>query len=146
MHRVETPLFTRRTVVTGLCASGLLTACSSGRPPPETVMDPAQAAAQQGQALATGEMDRWARMVGKPFGTSGFTLNVAGVQPLPTSGERPAEVTRHSAFLVVFEVLSGGAMPGDLIYTMTSSTHALDVFLASAATTEFPNRMHAVFN
>jgi hypothetical protein len=146
MHRVETPLFNRRTVVTGLCASGLVTACSSGRAPADAPMNPAQAAAQQGQALATGEMDRWARMVGKPFGTSGFTLNVAGVQPLPTSGARPAEVSRHSAFLVVFEVLSGGVMPGDLIYTMTSSTHALEVFLASAATTEFPNRMHAVFN
>ncbi len=146
MHLVQTPLFTRRTVVTGLCASGLVTACSSGRAPPETALDPAQAAAQQGQALATGEMDRWARMVGKQFGTTGFTLKVAGVQPLPTSGERPADVTRQAAFLVVFDVLSGGEMPGDLIYTMTSSTHALDVFIARAATTEFPNRMHAVFN
>lgn len=146
MHRVETPLFTRRTVVTGLCASGLATACSSGRAPPEPPMNPAQAAAQQGQALATGEMDRWARMVGKPFDTTGFTLKVGGVRPLPSVGDRPADVTRQAAFLVVFEVLSGGVMPGDLIYTMTSSTHVLDVFIARAATTEFPNRMHAVFN
>ena len=146
MHRVETPLFTRRTVVTGLCASGLVTACSSGSAPEQQRMDPAQAAAQQGQALATGEMDRWARMVGKQFGTSGFTLKVAGVQPLPTSGVRPADVTRQSAFLVVFDVLGGGVMPGDLIYTMSSSTHVLDVFVARAATAEFPDRMHAVFN
>lgn len=146
MHLVQTPLFNRRTVVTGLCASGLVTACSSGRAPPDPPMDQAQAAAQQGQALATGEMDRWARMVGKQFGTTGFTLKVGGVQPLPSVGDRPADVTRQAAFLVVFDVLSGGEMPGDLIYTMTSSTHALDVFLASAATTEFPNRMHAVFN
>lgn len=145
MYRVEAPAFTRRTVVAGLCASGLVTACSSSRAP-EAEPDPQAKAAAQGQALATGNMDRWARMVGGEFDASGFRLKLAGVRPLPSSGERPANVAREAAFLAVFEVLGGGQMPGDLIYAMRSSTHALDVFLLSGATAEFPNRMHAVFN
>ena len=105
---------------------------------------PAQRA--QGRALATSEMNGWQTIVGTEFETAGFRLKLVGVQPLPSVGARPADVTRHRAFVAVFEILSGGTMPGDLIYTMRSERQVLDVFLTNASTREFPNRMHAVFN
>ena len=146
MQRTNGLPVSRRKIVAGLCASGFIAACSSGGAPDPQQMEKAQPPAAQGQALATGNMDRWARMVGKAFDAGTFRLQVAGVQPLQSEGERPPDVTRSSAFLVVFEVLAGGQMPGDLIYVLSSPSHVLDVFLGSAATAEFPNRMHAVFN
>jgi len=146
MQNTTHPSVSRREIVAGLGAALVLTACSSGAAPEQTAMDQGPAKAQAGQALATGNMDRWISMVGTEFSTSGVRLKVGGVQALPSVGARPPDATREAAFLVVFEILSGGGMPGDLIYPMTSSTHRLDVFLASAVTAEFPNRMHAVFN
>jgi hypothetical protein len=145
MNRVQVPSLNRRTVITGLCASGLVGACSAARPtPPPT---PQAKAAAQGQALATGEMDRWAAKVGTEFNAMGFRLTLAGVQPLQSTGVRPASVARHGAFLVVFDVIAGGQMPGDLIYAMRApGVGPLDIFIASAATSQFPNRMDAVFN
>ena len=100
----------------------------------------------QGRVLATSEMNGWQNIVGTEFETAGFRLKLVGVQPLPTVGARPTDVTRDRAFVAVFEIQSGGTMPSDLIYTMRSERHVLDVFLTSASTREFPNRMHAVFN
>ena len=147
MVRIEGPSVNRRDVVAGLCASGLLGACSS-RAAPEQADDMAdpQAAAAQGQALATGTKEGWERMVGTVFNTSTHRLKLAGVRSLPSRGDRPPEVSREAAFLAVFEIQAGGFMPGDLIYRMSSRSQVLDVFLANASTREFPNNMHAVFN
>jgi hypothetical protein len=146
MHWIKGPSVSRRDVVAGLCASGLLGACSAGTAPEQEDMVQPQAAAANGQALATGEKDGWARLVGTEFTTSGFRLKLTGVSSLPSAGARPPDVTRDAAFLAVFEVLSGGVMPGDLIYRMSTRSQVLDVFLGSAASREFPNNMHAVFN
>ena len=104
-------------------------------------------ATAQGRALAHGEMARWSRVVGTEFRAAGFRLKLAGVRPLTSLGARPPTVTRHRAFVAVFDVLGGQAMAGDLIYAMSAPGYgSLDVFLTSAATTEFPYRMQAVFN
>ena len=105
------------------------------------------AARAQGQALATGEMDRWSEKVGTEFTAAGFRVKLAGVQPLQSTGDRPANVSRDSAFRVVFDVLAGGQMPGDIIYSMAApGVGPLDIFISRVGTPEFPNRMDAVFN
>ena len=142
----------RRGLLASLCASavagiaGLVALNSSRRPGTGPRSAPTAQARAQGQSLATSEMDGWSRIVGTNFHAAGFDLRLAGVEPLPSVGARPADVTRDRAFLAVFDVRSGGEMPSDLIYSMTSGNHALDIFLTSAATARFPNRMHAVFN
>ena len=139
----------RRDLIAAMAAAGLVAACSgSSSSPSATMADPAAAAAAaKGQALAHGEMDRWAALVGTTFTATGFRLIVAGVQALPSLGARPADVTRAAAFVALFDVTAGGAMPGDLIYAMSApGIGPLDVFLSAAPTPEFPARMLAVFN
>lgn len=146
MQTIKGPAVSRRNVVVGLCASGILAGCSSGGAPERAQEAQAAKAAMNAQALATGEMDRWAAMVGREFSTAGFRLKVQGVRPFASQGPRP-DAARDSGFLVVFDVQSGGQMPGDLIYAMSSRDIApIDVFVASAATPEAPGAMHAVFN
>ena len=146
MQTIKGPTVNRRNVVVGLCASGILAGCSSSRAPETAQESQAAKAAMNGQALATGEMDRWAGMVGREFNAAGFRLKVLGVRPFASEGPRP-EAARDSAFLVVFDVQSGGQMPGDLIYAMSSrDVGPIDVFMASAATPEALGAMHAVFN
>jgi hypothetical protein len=146
MQTIKGPTVNRRNVVVGLCASGVLAGCSSGSAPKAPEPSQAQKAAMNGQALATGEMDRWAGMVGRELNAAGFRLKVQGVRPFASEGPRP-EAARDRGFLVVFDVQSGGQMPGDLIYALSSrDVGPLDVFVASAATAEAPATMHAVFN
>lgn len=146
MQTIKGPSISRRNVVVGLCASGILAGCSAGSAPAPKQDSQSAKAAQNSQALATGEMDRWAGMVGKEFNTAGFRLKVQGVRPFVSEGPRP-EAARDAAFLVVFDVQAGGQMPGDLIYALSSRDVApLDVFMASARTPEAPGAMHAVFN
>ena len=147
MNQVEGSSVNRRTVITGLCASGLIAACSSSPAMDEPQSQAMAAARAQGQALANGEMDRWSAKVGTEFTTAGFRIKLAGVQPLESTGVRPANVTRDSAFRVLFDVLDGGQMPGDIIYGLSASgVGPLDVFISSVGTREYPNRMDAVFN
>ena len=138
----------RRDLIAALGAAGLLAACSgSSDSSMPTMADPASAAAvAKAQALAHGEMDRWAAVVGTVFAASGFRLTLAGVRALASEGARPAGL-RAGAFLAVFDVQGGGTMPGDLIYTLSSpGIGPLDIFLEAAPSPEFPNRMTAVFN
>jgi len=149
MSRIQGPSVRRRHVVGGLCASGALGAFAFAAVRTQQ-SSPAQTSATttqvQSTTLATAEMDRWSRMVGSEFTTAGFSLKLMGVQALNSAGVRPPEVTRDAAFVAIFDVLSGGYMPGDLIYRMTSRSQVLDVFLNNAFTPQFPRRMHAVFN
>lgn len=145
MQQSEKSSLSRRTVVTGLAATGVLAAyvATRGAGEPEVAVQ----ATGQGRALAVGEIDQWSRMVGTRFQASGYRLALAGVRPLASSGRRPANVARQKAFLAVFDVLDGQDMPGNMIHSMSAAGRgALDVFLTSAASTEFPRRMHAVFN
>lgn len=148
MARINRVAVSRRHVVAGICASGLFGAFSFAAVRLQQQQSNVQPLAGQIQSepLATSEMDRWSRLVGNEFTGNGFRLKLMGVQPLNSKGVRPPDVTRDAAFLAVFEVLSGGYMPGDLIYRMSSRNQVVDIFLANASTREFPNRMHAVFN
>jgi len=149
MSRIQGPSMRRRHVVGGLFASGALGAFAFAAVRTQQ-SSPAQTSATttqvQSTTLATAEMDRWSRMVGSEFTTAGFSLKLMGVQALNSAGVRPPEVTRDAAFVAIFDVLSGGYMPGDLIYRMTSRSQVLDVFLNNAFTPQFPRRMNAVFN
>ena len=138
----------RRDLIAAMAAAGFVAACSgSSDSSMSTMADPAAAAAAaKAQALASGEMDRWAALVGIVFTASGFRLTLAGVRALASEGARPAGL-RAAAFLAVFDVQGGGNMPGDVIHTLSApGIGPLDVFLEAAATSEFPGRMHAVFN
>jgi hypothetical protein len=148
MQRIKAHLVNRRTVVGSLLASGLLGVFSFAAVRKQegssgTTSTSSQTTTQTG--LATSEMDKWSRRVGSDFTTGTFRLRLQGVRALNSSGDRPAEL-RDTAFLAVFEVLSGGYMPGDLIYRMTTRNEVLDVFLANAFTSQYPRNMHAVFN
>lgn len=149
MQRINARLVNRRTVVGSLFASGLLGAISFAAVRNQQVSSRTQSTGtqttSQSQTLATSEMDRWSKMVGSDFTSGAFRLRLQGVRALNSTGDRPPEL-RDGAFLAVFEVISGGYMPGDLIYRMTTRNQVLDVFLANAFSPEYPRNMHAVFN
>jgi hypothetical protein len=137
----------RRVVVAGLCASGAYAATRTVQALQPGASPPLGIGQQRALALKTGGIDAWTRMRGSEFSALGFRLKFLGTRPLISEGERPPEVARRSAFLAVFEIVGGGQMPGDLIYTLaTRGVAPFDVFLSSAASARFPNRMHAVFN
>ena len=149
MHRIKLPSVSRRHVVAGIGASGLIGAFSFAAVKTQQQLEKelkTTGQTTQPSTLATSEKDRWSRMVGDEFTGGGFRLKLMGIQALNSKGERPPEVTRDAAFLAVFEVISGGYMPGDLIYRMSTRNQVLDIFLANAFTPEFPRNMHAVFN
>lgn len=137
----------RRNAIAALCASGFIAACGSGPLAGEPESGAAAVAAANGRALADGAMNDWAGIVGTVFDAGGgHSLKLVGVEPLPSSGVRPADVSRERAFIAVFDSI-GGEMAGDLIYSIAASNYGpLDVFLAAAASPELPRRMHAVFN
>ena len=95
-------------------------------------------------SLASAEMDEWTGQIGSTFTAGGgYVLKLAGVRPLQSDGERPAEL-RDRAFAAVFEITRGSAMPGDLIYTVSHPQYGpLQLFLSS---TPDPRRMLAIFN
>jgi len=96
-------------------------------------------------SLADAEQAEWARQVGSVFSVDGgYRLKLLGIQPLPSLGARPADVTRERAFAAVFQVLDGATMAGDLIYSASHSQYGgLPLFLS---VTDSPSRMIAVFN
>ena len=96
-------------------------------------------------SLAHAEQGEWAELAGSAFSAEGgYRLRLAGVRPLPSSGERPPEVWRHNAFVAVFEVMNGMTMPGELIHNLSHSQYGrLPVFLTASSD---PGRMLAVFN
>lgn len=146
MHGLETSI-SRRNLMVALCASGVAAACGSGSAPLAETADPTARAASNGRVLATGMMGDWAAIVGATFDSGGGNLlKLAGVEPLPSRGSRPAGLSRDRAFVAVFDAV-GGEMTGGLIYSLSAPNYGpLDVFLAEAASPEFPRRMHAVFN
>ena len=95
-------------------------------------------------SLADAEQDEWAAQVGTTFTASGgYRLRLAGVEPLSSSGERPADVTRASAFVAVFDVLDGRTMAGNVVHALSHPGYgALPLFMTSGSA----GRMLAVFN
>ncbi len=96
-------------------------------------------------SLADAGQGEWAAQVGSAFRLEGgYRLRLAGVRPLHSQGARPAAVARDRAFAAVFEVLNGGTLAEDLIYSASHAQYgALPLFLTG---TGDPRRMLAVFN
>lgn len=96
-------------------------------------------------SLAHAEQAEWTALTGSVFSAGGgYRLRLAGVRPLPSSGQRPPEAWRDGAFVAVFEVLDGMTMPGELIHTLSHSQYGrLPVFLTASGEA---GRMLAVFN
>ena len=101
---------------------------------------------QQGANLAVAGGNEWSAHVGKDFALQTEhgrgTARLLEVQALPSRGERPPEVSRESAFALVFAAPSGAAPVGDRIYKMThASGREMAVYFSATAT-----KMLAVFN
>jgi hypothetical protein len=95
-------------------------------------------------SLSQAEMEEWTTQIGSTFTVGGgYALQLAGVQPLQSGGERPAEL-RDRAFAAVFDVTRGSSMPADLIYTVSHPQYGPLQLMLSA--TGDPRRMLAVFN
>jgi hypothetical protein len=140
----------RRTLLGGLAAAGTLAAVvmvNNGA----IVSGPGSfggrlfGAAPQ-SALATAEMAEWQTAVGTRFEVAGgITLRLVGIQPLASSGARPAGL-RRSAFMAVFDLPAFASLPGNLIYTLRNSTYGqLDLFLDTGAG-RMANRVFAILN
>ena len=101
---------------------------------------------QQGANLAVAGGNEWSAHVGKSFGlqteNGKGTARLLEVQPLPSKGERPPEVSRESAFALVFSAPAGAAPLGDRIYQLThESGRAMPVYFSATA-----QNMIAIFN
>ena len=99
---------------------------------------------QQGANLAVAGGNEWSAHVGKTFGlqteSGKGTARLLEVQALPSKGERPPEVSRESAFALVFSAPAGAA--GDRIYKLThESGREMSVYFSPTA-----KNMLAVFN
>lgn len=102
--------------------------------------------ARQFYSLADAGQDEWARQVGSIFRTAAGYLKLTEVRALPSSGDRPREVSRQSAFVAFFEPI-GVDVASDLIYSAEHIQYgSLDIFLSDASTARAPARMQAVFN
>ena len=95
-------------------------------------------------SLSQAEMEEWSTQIGSTFAVGGgYALKLAGVRPMLSEGERPAEL-RDRAFAAVFDVTRGRAMPGNLIYTVSHPQYGpLQLFLSE---TSSPRQMIAIFN
>ena len=98
-------------------------------------------------SLANGTFEDWQNVVGTNFYLGGvFTLRLAGVQALPTSGAKPPGV-RTQGFAAFFDPSLGQWLAPNLIYTVVHSNYGpMPLFLASAGGPGTPRRMIAVFN
>jgi hypothetical protein len=96
-------------------------------------------------SLADAGQEEWAAQVGSVFVLEGGQrLRLAGIRPLASAGERPADVSRRRAFLAVFDVLGGATLPADIIHTARHRQYgSLPLFLSASGR---PSRMFAVFN
>ena len=96
-------------------------------------------------SLSQAEMDEWSTQVGASFTVGGgYALRLAGVEPMESSGDRPASL-RQRAFAAIFEVTRGTAMPGELIYTVSHPQYGpMQLFLSESVRQR--GRMVAIFN
>lgn len=137
--RVHDLQVSRRTVIVGMGATALA-GCGGGSPSGSGL----SLTAQTGPVLATAEADVWTAAAGSVFQTPGFTMQLVGIELLSVVGERPDDL-RHQPFIAAFDVLSGGAMPGDLVYTIRHATiPTFDIYLTNHSTNT--RRMFALFN
>jgi hypothetical protein len=99
-------------------------------------------------SLADAGYDEWAAQVGSLFAVGGGNpIQLVGVRALNSGGERPPGLGRDRAFVAMFNVLGGGTMAGDLIYTASHPEYGpLQIFLGASSDPATPGRMLAVYN
>jgi hypothetical protein len=101
---------------------------------------------QRDANLAVAGRNEWSSYVGKDFaiqterGTG--TARLLEIQSLPSKGDRPPEVSRESAFALVFSIPSGAKPVGDRIYKVTPAGARETLMYFSPAAT----KLLAVFN
>lgn len=133
----------RRTLLAGLAVAMATNACSGS---PSGSNGSPSSSAPLSVPLATAEMEAWVAAAGSQFNTAGYTLQLAGVEPLRLVGTRPAQL-RQQPFIAIFDVPVGGNMPGNLIYRIFHrSIPTFDIFLTEASSPAYPTRMYALFN
>jgi hypothetical protein len=100
-------------------------------------------------ALERAAMLEWSGRIGEEFkiaaGEKAASYKLATVTALPSIGERPAEVARRRAFLLVFETEGEGAGDGNTTYNVSHANGVLDIFF-DPSEGESPKRLSAVFN
>lgn len=104
-------------------------------------------------SLRNGGISEWSQLVGQWFyfigGAGGFaSYMVREVNPLPSIGERPAEVSRKQAFAVTFHTGAiSRATPGDRMIELTHDKYAaLPIFVSPAIPNGDKSMITAVFN
>ena len=99
-------------------------------------------------SLADAGYEEWLDQVGSVFSIGGgASLKLVAVTAFNDLGTRPMRLGRDHAFLAKFDVLGGGSMAGDLIYTASHPLYgALRIFLSASTDPRLPNRMTALFN
>ena len=101
---------------------------------------------QQDVNLALAGNNEWSAFVGKDFAMvtehGRGTARLLEVQALPSKGDRPRDVSRESAFALVFSAPTGALPIGDRIYKVTNSAGREMPVYFSATT----RKMLAVFN
>jgi hypothetical protein len=139
--RIQDWQVSRRTVLVGIGASAL---AGCGVAPGSDSSSGVSLTAKSGPALATAEADVWTAAAGSQFQTTGYTMQLAGIDLLRVVGERP-EGLRRQPFIAVFDILSGGFMPGNLVYAIRHTTiPTFDIYLTNHSTSE--TTMFALFN
>jgi hypothetical protein len=99
-------------------------------------------------SLASAGYDQWLMEVGSVFAVGGGNpMQLVGVRALLSGGQRPLSIARDRAFVAIFNVLGGGTMAGDLIYTASHPDYApMPIFLSASSDPALPGRMLAVYN
>jgi hypothetical protein len=101
---------------------------------------------QQGANLAVAGTNEWTAYVNKDFSVQTEhgkgTARLLQVQDLPSSGDRPPEVSRESAFALYFSTPKGAVPVGDRIYGVTNPAGQQMQVYFSATT----RKMMAIFN
>jgi hypothetical protein len=140
----------RRTLLGGVAAAGTLAAIVMvdnggivGRP---GALTGSVFGGRAESALARAEASEWLAVVGTNFRiAAGLSARLVGVEPMASAGARPRGL-RQRAFKAVFELPAFTALPGNLVYTLSSSAHgALDLYL-SEGSGRFANRLYAILN
>lgn len=134
---------TRRTMLAGMAGSVALAGCGGAMSGSSSSTD-GLTASSAAPLLATAEAETWMAAAGSTFRAGAYTMQLAGIELMGAAGSRPAEL-RQQTFIAAFEIISGGFMPGDLVYTVSSARiPAFDIFLTADAGN--PGRMRALFN
>ncbi len=133
----------RRAVIAGMAGSVALAGCGGGIGGPSADAGGLTAAAPA-PPLSTAEADAWMAAAGTTFRAGAFTMRLDGVELIGAPGGRPEEL-RQQTFIAAFEIVSGGFMPGDLLYTLSHARiPTFDIFLTADSAN--PARMRALFN